>query len=174
MGELREVIEAPLSREELAVRYRSLCDDPLLQNVPGKIELDSWGRILMSPAGTYHALVQGRLCRKLAVLGGESFVKASIVTSIGVFVPDVVWSSTDFMRAYRHETPLTRAPELCVEVVSPGNSAKELREKVEAFLTLGAVEAWIVYPQSKRFEFFTTDGKMPQSRYAVDLAGLFD
>jgi Uma2 family endonuclease len=174
MGELREVIDAPLSSEELAMRYRSLCDDPLLQNVPGKIELDSWGRILMSPAGTYHALVQGRLCRKLAVLGGESFVEASIVTSISVFVPDVVWASTDFMRAHGHETPLTRAPELCVEVASPGNSAKELREKVEAYLTLGAVEAWIVYPQSKRFEFFTTDGKVPQSRYAVDLSGLFD
>jgi Uma2 family endonuclease len=174
MGELREVIDAPLSSEELAVRYRSLCDDPLLQNVPGKIELDSWGRILMSPAGTYHALVQGRLCRKLAVLGGESFVEASIVTSIGVFVPDVVWASTDFMRAHRNETPLTRAPEICVEVASPGNSTKELREKVEAYLTVGAVEAWIAYSQSKRFEFFTTGGKVPQSRYAVDLSGLFD
>lgn len=174
MSELREVIDAPLSSEELAIRYRALCDDPLLQNVPGKIELDSWGRILMSPAGTYHALVQGRLCRKLAVLGGESFVEASLVTSIGVLVPDVVWASTDFIRAYRNETPLTRAPEICVEVASPGNSTKELREKVEAYLTLGAVEAWIAYPQSKRFEFFTTGGKAPQSRYAVDLSGLFD
>lgn len=174
MGELREVIEAPLSSEELSIRYRALCDDPLLQNVPGKIELDSWGRILMSPAGTYHALVQGRLCRKLAVLGGESFVGASIVTSIGVFVPDVVWASTDFMRAHGNETPLTRAPEICVEVASPGNSTRELREKVEAYLTLGAVEAWIAYPQSKRFEFFTTGGKVPQSSYAVDLSGLFD
>lgn len=174
MGELREVIDAPLSREELAVRYRSLCDDPRFENLPGKIELDSWGRILMSPASTYHALVQGRLCRKLAVLGGESFVEASVVTPIGLFVPDVVWASTDFMRAHGHETPLGRAPEVCVEVASPGNSAKELREKVDAYLTLGAVEAWIVYPESKRFEFFTMDGKVPQSRYAVDLSGLFD
>jgi Uma2 family endonuclease len=174
MGELREVIDAPLSSEELAVRYRSLCDDPLLQNVPGKIELDSWGRILMSPAGPYHALVQGRLCRKLAVLGGESFVEASIVTSIGVFVPDVVWASTDFMRAHRNETPLTRAPEICVEVASPGNSTKELREKVEAYLTLGAVEAWIAYPQSKRCEFFRADRKSAISSYIVDLSGLFD
>jgi Uma2 family endonuclease len=174
MSEIREVIEAPLSGEELAIRYRSLCDDPRFENLPGKVELDSWGRILMSPASNYHALVQGRLCRRLAVLGGEAFVEASIVTSIGVFVPDVVWASTDFMRAHRNETPLTRAPEICVEVASPGNSTKELREKVEAYLTLGAVEAWIAYPQSRRFEFFTTGGKVTQSGYAVDLSGSFD
>jgi hypothetical protein len=28
MGDLHELIEAPLSREELAARYRALCDDP--------------------------------------------------------------------------------------------------------------------------------------------------
>lgn len=174
MGELREVIEAPLSSEELAARYRSLCDDPLLQNVPGKIELDSWGRILMSPASNYHALVQGRLCRRLAVLGGESFVEASVVTSGGLFVPDVVWASAEFMRAHGSENPYRRAPEICIEVASPGNSTKELREKIDAYLGVGALEVWLAYPQSKRFEFFTTGGKVPQSRYAVDLSGLFD
>jgi hypothetical protein len=51
---------------------------------------------------------------------------------------------------------------------------KELREKVEAYLAAGAVEVWIAYPQTKRFEFFTKDGKVAQSTYAVDLSGLFD
>ena len=179
MGELREVIEAPLSREELAVRYRSLCDDPRFENLPGKIELDSWGRILMSPASNYHALVQGRLCRRLAALGGESFVAASVLTSVGLFVPDVVWASAEFMRAPAGETPAgetpyTRAPEVCIEVASPANSVKELREKVDAHVGAGAVEAWIAYPQTKRFEFFGLDGKRPQSVYAVGLSGLFD
>lgn len=174
MGELREVIEAPLSTEELAVRYRALCDDPLFANVPGKIELDSWGRILMSPASNYHGMVQGRLCRRLADLGGEAFVEASIVTAAGLFVPDVVWASNAFMQAHANETPYTRAPEICVEVASPGNSLKELREKVDAYLAVGALEAWIVYPQSKRFEFFRADGKSARSVYTVDLSGLFD
>jgi Uma2 family endonuclease len=168
------VIDAPLSSEELAVRYRSLCEDPLLQNVPGKIELDSWGRILMSPASNYHGLVQGRLCRRLAALGGESFVEASIVTAAGLFVPDVVWASAAFMQAYANQTPYTRAPEICIEVASPTNSIKELREKVDAYLAVGAVEAWIVYPQSKRFEFLGAGGNSERSSYAVDLSGLFD
>jgi len=174
MGELREVIEAPLSGEELAVRYRALCDDPRFGNLPGKIELDSWGRILMSPASNYHALVQGRLCRRLAALGGESFVEASVVTAAGLFVPDVVWASGEFMRSHANQTPFIRAPDVCVEVASPANSVKELREKVDAYLGVGAVEVWIVYPESKRCEFFGADGKSERSRYGVDLSGLFD
>jgi len=118
--------------------------------------------------------VQGRLCRRLAALGGESFVEASVVTAAGLFVPDVVWASGEFMRSHANQTPFIRAPDVCVEVASPANSVKELREKVDAYLGVGAVEVWIVYPESKRCEFFGADGKSERSRYGVDLSGLFD
>jgi Uma2 family endonuclease len=68
---------------------------------------------------------------------------------------------------------LTRAPEICVEVVSPANSVKELREKTDAYLAAGAEEVWIVYPQSKRIEFHGHAGLLPRSQYTVDLAGIF-
>lgn len=174
MGEMREVVEAPLSREELAARYRGLCEDPRFENLPGKIELDSWGRILMSPASNYHGILQMRLGQRLAVLGGQALAEASVVTSAGLLVADVAWGSAEFIRARAAETPFTRAPELCIEIASPSNSLKELREKVDAYLAAGAVEAWIVYPQSKRFEFFGTKGAMQRSSYEIDLSGLFD
>lgn len=174
MGEMREVIEAPLSYEELAARYRDLCADPRFENLPGKIELDSWGRILMSPASNYHGILQGRLCQRLAVLGGQALVEASLVTAAGLLVADVAWASTEFMREHGSETPFTRAPELCIEVASPSKSVKELREKVEAYLAAGAEEVWVAYPQSKRFEFSGKQGAMQRSRHAVDLSGLFD
>jgi Uma2 family endonuclease len=173
MSEIREVIEAPLSGEELAVRYRSLCDDPLLANLPGKVELDIWGRILMSPANNYHSALQTRLSGRLAALGGQAFVEASVLTTAGVLVADVAWASAEFMRAHAFETPYSRAPELCVEVASPSNSRKELNEKVQAYLQASAEEVWIVYPQSKRCEFYGEQGLMQLSRYAVDLADLF-
>lgn len=169
-----EIIESPLTREGLATRYRALCEDPCLANVPGKIELDLWGRILMSPASNYHGVLQGRLVRRLAALGGEALVEASVVTSIGVLVADVAWASAEFMRAHGSETPFNRAPELCVEVASPSNSIKELREKVHAYLAAGAVEVWIVYPQSKRFEYSGSSGALERSSFAVDLSSLFD
>lgn len=173
MGNLHELIEAPLSGEELAARYRALCDDPCYANIPGKIELDAWGRMVMSPASNYHSALQALLVGKLAVLGGRVFVEASVVTSAGVLVADVAWASDDFMRARGFETPYTRSPELCMEVVSPSNSRKESREKVAAYLEAGAVEVWIVFAQSKRIEFHGQEGLLLRSQYAIDLADIF-
>jgi Uma2 family endonuclease len=174
MHKEQEVIEAPLSAGELALRYRDLCDDPCFANVPGKIELDVWGRVLMSPPGTYHGLVQGRLCQRLAILGGETFGEVAIATAMGLFVTDAGWSSAEFFELHRDESPLMNAPELCIEVASPSNSTKELQEKVTAYLGAGAQEVWIVYLQSRRCEFYGQQGLMERSRFSVDLSRLFD
>ena len=174
MGSRPEIVEAPLSSEELASRYRAMCEDPVYEKVPGKVELDRWGRILMTPAAYYHGVLQGRLVRLLQVaLGGEASVEAPVVTSAGLFVADVAWASAEFASRHGGDNPLTRAPEICIEVVSPSNSVNEMREKIDAFLAAGAHEVWIVYPQSKRCELHERAGRVPQSRYAVDLAGLF-
>ena len=175
MAGMQELIEKPLSSEELAVRYRALCDDPCLVSVPGKIELDVWGRLLMTPpASVYHGRIQGYLTYKLkAVLGGHVITEAPIVTPAGLFLPDLAWASSQFMTAHGSEFALTRAPEICVEVVSPSNSVKELSEKRDAYLAAGAIEVWIIFPQSKRCEFYGPQGPLPASHYAVDLADIF-
>lgn len=174
MRHTREVIEEPLSSEELGSRYRTLCEDRLYANIPGKIEIDVWGRLLMSPASNYHSALQTELARRLGVLGGKAFVEASVVTAIGVLVADAAWATAEFMRAHKFQTPYRKAPELCIEVVSPSNSRKELREKIDAYLATGAKEVWIVYPQSKRCEFYNAEGLTERSAYPVDLGGLFD
>ena len=174
MEKTQELIEAPLTSHELAARYRELCEDARFSKVPAKIELDLWGRMVMSPASTYHAQIQGALCQRLAVLGGVALVEPPIVTAVGLCAPDLAWASAGFMRLHRGETPLMWAPELCIEVVSPSNSRKELREKTEAYLAAGAEEVWIVYPQSKRCECYGKQGILDRSGFAVDLAGLFD
>ena len=174
MSSTREVIEEPLSSEELGSRYRALCEDRLYANIPGKIEIDVWGRLLMSPASNYHSALQTELARRLGALGGKAFVEASVVTAVGVLVADAAWASAEFMRAHKFQTPYRKAPELCVEVVSPSNSRKELREKIDAYLAAGASEVWIVYPQSRRCEFHGPGGVLERSCFAVDLTGIFD
>ena len=174
MEKVQELIEAPLSSDELAARYRALCENPCYANVPGKIEVDVWGRLLMSPASNYHSALQTRLCQRLAALGGEVFVEASVLTKAGVLVADVAWASPEFMRVHGFETPYAQAPELCIEIVSPSNSVKELQDKIAAYLAARAEEVWIVYPQSKRCEFYGPAGLLESSAFAVDLAGLFD
>lgn len=90
-----------------------------------------------------------------------------------MLVADVACASAEFMRAHGAETPFVSAPELCVEIASPSNSRKALREKIDAYLGAGALEAWLVYSQSTRFEFFGGGGLLQQSRFTVDLGGLF-
>jgi Uma2 family endonuclease len=172
--EIPEVIEEPLTPEALGAMYRRMCDDPCLANIPGKIELDMWGRMVMSPASNYHSMVQMRLGQRLLPLGGQAFSEASVVTAAGLFVADVAWASEEFLSIHGTETPFTRAPELCIEVTSPSNSRRELNKKVSAYLTAGAVEAWIVYIRAKRIEFHGGNGPIEHTAFAIDLDGLFD
>jgi Uma2 family endonuclease len=174
MEKVHELIEAPLSRDELALRYRALCDDPCYASVPGKIELDAWGRLVMSAPSYYHGAVQGRLCQLLAPLGGQASVEAPIATTSGLFVADVAWASPQFLDLHGGETPLMSAPELCIEVVSPSNSVREIQEKIAAYIAAGAREAWVVYPRSKRCEFYGKQGRLERSGFEVDLSRLFD
>jgi Uma2 family endonuclease len=170
-----ELIEAPLSPQELAERYRALCDDPSFANIPGKIEIDLWGRTVMSPpAAPYHGRLQIKLADKLANLGGERTAEAPIATPLGLFVADLAWSSQKSPPSAKDVNPLMQAPDLCIEVVSPSNSRQELREKTAAYLAAGAEEVWIVYPRSKRVEVHGRQGLLERSRFAVDLADLFD
>jgi Uma2 family endonuclease len=174
MTEAEELIEAPLSREELALRYEKLCDDPWMAKVQGKIEIDVWGRVMMTPPPAYsHGAVQARLIQILGGLaGGQVAAESPIATSKGVFAADVTWASDAFLRSHASEVALQQAPELCIEVVSPSNSSKELDEKRDAYLASGAKEVWIVYPKSKRCEFFDLHAKLERSSFPVDLSGL--
>ena len=175
MSAILEVMQQPLDREALAQRYRELCEDPRFANLPGKIELDPWGRIIMSPANNQHGLIQARLAELLRQsLGGAAFVEASISTDPDLRVADVAWASDEFMHGHGRETPFMIAPEICIEVASPSNSANELQGKVAAYLAVGANEAWVVYPQTQRIEFFGPAGRLAHTAFAVNLDRLFD
>ena len=174
MNATSEILDRELTYDELAERYRALCADKRFENLPGKIELDLWGRMLMSPASNYHGILQGRLAQRLLPLGGQAIAEASVLTSNGLQVADIAWASATFIGKYGTPTPFAHAPELCVEVASPSNSLRGLREKASAYIAAGAQEAWIVFAQSKRIEFYAKDGAIEQTGFAIDLAGLFD
>lgn len=174
MNAVTDILDRPLTAEELAARFRALCADPSMAGVHGKLELDSWGRILMTPASNYHGFVQSKIARALGLLPGNALVETSILTNVGVLVADAAWCSPEFLDAHRFETPYTRAPEICVEVVSPSNSTREMQEKTEAYLAAGAVEVWLVYTESKRVEILGRAGRLDVTAFPVDLVTLFD
>lgn len=50
------------------------------------------------------------------------------------------------------------APDLAVEVVSPTETAQEIREKVRDFLAAGTPVVWVIYPRSREVVAHLPDG----------------
>ena len=157
--------------EALAVRWAEVLRDPTLKDLPYKIELNAWGKIEMSPASNRHGHLQAILCAELLRLlpGGLVVSEGSILTDIGVRVPDVVWGSAEFVRELGEGTPYARAPEICVEIVSPSNSDDEMREKTRAYLAAGAREVWLV-SEAGTIRFFDRSGERPASAFPVSIS----
>lgn len=125
--------------------WQEVCDDPSLQNLPYKIELDQWGRIIMSPANNRHGKRQFRIGALLEkqMRGGEIITECSIDTPLGTKVADVAWASDAFIRKHGDVTPFPAAPEICVEVKSLSNTKMDIAEKIMLYLAQGAQEVWI-------------------------------
>ncbi len=156
--------------ETLTRRWAEIVADPVLRDLPYKIELNAWGKIEMSPASNAHGRLQfwiGAELQRLLPHGGV-ITEASVLTEIGVRVPDVIWASSAFIRTHALETPFPRAPEICVEVLSPSNTEDEI-EKTRAYLAAGAQEVWTV-AEDGAIRFFGGDGERARSSFGVSPA----
>ncbi len=67
------------------MEWAEVINNPLLQDLPFKIELTKYGKILMSPASNQHGRLQGRLAANLTnrLPDGEVITECSIQTSDG-------------------------------------------------------------------------------------------
>ena len=160
----------PLTADEHLRAWEILCDDKTLAGIAYKIETDAWGTLRMSPTKTRHARMVGRIARLLqAKLGGEAMPELAIMTSDGIKVPDVGWCSDTFLARDWLDVVLHKAPEICVEVVSPSNSEAELRAKTALYLQAGAIEVWLV-AEDGAVEVHTQSGARDDSTFAFNPA----
>jgi Uma2 family endonuclease len=152
---------------DLAVKWNETLNNPFFRDIPYKVELNKYGQILMSPVSNRHGILQYKIGREIERLkkSGVVIVECSILTSEGVKVADVAWASDEFFAEFADKTPYPKAPEICVEVVSPGNSRAEIEENIRLYLEKGALEVWIVSDHDK-ISFFTHTGKIKNSKVA--------
>jgi Uma2 family endonuclease len=159
------------TREALSMRWAEIASDPLLRDLPYKIELNAYGKIEMSPANNRHARLQGALAVELGrqLADGGVLTECPVLTAIGVRVPDVAWASAAFLAAHGDATPYPAAPEICVEIVSPSNAEEEMQRKLAAYLAAGAREVWIV-SEDGSVRYFDAQGARKESAFNVRLA----
>lgn len=150
------LVYAPLAQEQLAQRWRDLLEQP---GLPHLFELDEYGELIeMNPPKTPHQRIVRALMNQIeARLGGEPLPGIGVLTPIGVRIPDVVWQPQ-----WRGPDPVSPAPVLCIEVLSPDNRRREIEEKTAAYLAAGAQEVVIV-ETSGRIRFFGAEGERLQS-----------
>ena len=156
--------------EFLIARWDELCRDPALENLPYKIELNAWGKVEMSPPSVRHARLQAAVAIQLTqqLTDGVALTECPVLTGIGIRVPDVVWAANRFRTQYKGSSPLPRAPEICIEIISPSNVEAEITEKTSAYLAAGAEEVWLV-AENGTVRFFDRSGERPQSRFPIAL-----
>lgn len=125
--------------------WAELCDNPKFQDLPFKIELNRAGQIIMSPTKNSHGYYASKIAQllKKLMVSGETFVELAIETEDSTKVADAAWASDKIFKVIKNEISCSIAPEICVEVRSPGNTNAEIDFKRSLYLTAGAKEYWV-------------------------------
>jgi Uma2 family endonuclease len=122
-----------------------------------KYELNQGELVVMPPAKAPHTRIIQRINRSLSAYVyehalGEVFSEGAYFLSRDpepIFrQPDVSFLSTVRLKELDNEY-FAGAPDLAIEVVSPGNDAAELDEKVNQYLACGSKEVWLFYPKTR-------------------------
>ncbi|MBK1835735.1 Uma2 family endonuclease, partial [Roseibacillus ishigakijimensis] len=125
--------------------WEKILADPFYARLEHRIETNAHGQVLMSPPpSSRHGKEQfsiGYLLHSL-MEGGAVVTECPVSTSQGIRAIDTAWISQEREAASRSPHVFTRAPEICVEVLSPSNTTNEMLEKKALYFEAGAEEVW--------------------------------
>jgi Uma2 family endonuclease len=130
-----------------------------------RYELDEGALIEMAPTGDIHGVVAVWVAHLILghvkprdlgeVSGAETGYRLSKDPDI-VRAPDVGFIAKARLK------PLTgkyyeMAPDLAVEVVSPGDTARQMRRKANQYLAAGTRLVWVIYPEDHGVDVYQPD-----------------
>jgi Uma2 family endonuclease len=143
-----------------------------------RYELDEGELIEMSPTGDAHGITAGELLRQIGNFVVENDLGDVTAAETGFTLstdPDIVRAPDVGFISKARLTPLTGkyypiAPDLAVEVVSPGDSAEQIRRKAAQYLEAGTRLAWFFYPHGKLVDIY----RPGQPTETVGIDGVLD
>ena len=109
-----------------------------------------------------HILLTHILEHDLGILIGDV---DTVFGELDVRRPDLIYYSSERAHLVRRSAPLQHPPDLCVEVVSPGSSRTDRKDKFELYAAGDVSFYWIVDPKKRAMEGF----RLVRGKY--DLAG---
>ncbi len=150
--------------------WDKLVADPELAKLPYRVETDEHGQMIMSPPpAPSHGNKQSAISYLLRVkrADGKSISECPISTRLGVKAADVAWCSDEVWRESEGKSCLLRAPEICIEILSPSNTKSEIEEKKSLYFEAGAREFWLC-DEAGGMRFFSSTGQLPTSALIPD------
>lgn len=154
------------------MQWQDVLADKSLQDLPYKIELTKRGTLELSPRSFLRSHFQGTLAFLLMdQFGGCSFIELAISINKSVIMPDVAWGSKEYYQQHKNDIAATSAPEICIEIMSPSNSKREMKTKVNLYLKAGAKEVWLVSEQGQ-IQYFDKNGQKESSGFNVKIDNL--
>ena len=139
--------------------------DPQLQELPYKLELNADGELIMNAVRVIHSFLVYEIQQHLQKLRsiGSTPTEFPVRTKDGVRSPDIVWISQERKALTLNESAASLAPEICIEVMSPGNTERKMLEKKDLYIDAGALECWIC-DENGIMRFYNLTGSLEQSR----------
>jgi len=134
-----------------------------LPDEPGKQELSKGEVIIVPPAKALHNKISLRLFRILDAwvadrgLGEVWHESGFQLGPQTVRQPDVAVGFGH--RALPEDGWLEGAPDIAIEVLSPGNSAEDIELKTSQYFAAGAKSVWIVSPKARQVRVCRPDGR---------------
>jgi Uma2 family endonuclease len=96
-----------------------------------------------------------------------ALAECAIKTRKGTKSADVAWASLERAEIIHNETDASIAPEVCIEVVSIGNSTREMNEKKRLYFEQKAHEVWFCDEYGK-MTFYNEKGSLKRSQMFPD------
>jgi Uma2 family endonuclease len=148
-------------------RWAEIMADSVIDGSISKIETDREGHVIMSPsAGKDHGDRQAEIVYQMKLLLpiGGVLTECGVSTREGNQTPDISWISIHHPQFRQPDVKvLNPAPEICVEVLSPSNSAEEIELKKRLYFEEAAQEVWICGLEGQ-MEFFSPAGELKGSK----------
>ncbi len=133
-----------------------------------KIETDALGQVIISPPSDFIPRIQAAKIRDLLNrFFGEARAILEQAVDVGgsaVKVPDMAWLTHHQYRRLLSQPnlPITPAPPICVEVISPKNTSAEFDKKRRLYFAAGAEEVWVC-DRKHRIRFFGPGKELSES-----------
>ena len=145
--------------------WEDVCNNPLLARLPYHVEINREGHIVLSPHSRKHSKYQVDIIRWLDRLMPPGVVvpECAVKCQLGTPVADVAWFSPERDAACGEAFAAIVAPEVCIEVRSPGNSRREREEKRQDYFGVGTLECWFC-DLTGAMRFYGPAGELERSK----------